>query len=156
VNGDNYTFTNANGDVLGYTSGTNFANGGDNTAWGITFQTSEEGAMVPNYSGFVVNNVNTPVRAIALNSNHNFGPYHTQNIGGENYNFFLDMFATVGGGTLTCATPTFTPEAGTYFEEQTVAIACTTADATIYYTLDGSEPDENSEVYETPITVRKA
>ena len=156
VNGDNYTFTNANGDVLGYTSGTNFANGGDNTAWGITFQTSEEGAMVPNYSGFVVNNVNTPVRAIALNSNHNFGPYHTQNIGGENYNFFLDMFATVGGGTLTCATPTFTPEAGTYFEEQTVAIACTTADATIYYTLDGSEPDENSEVYETPITVAES
>lgn len=156
VNGDNYTFTNANGDVLGYTSGTNFANGGDNTAWGITFQTSEEGAMVPNYSGFVVNNVNTPVRAIALNSNHNFGPYHTQNIGGENYNFFIDMFATVGGGTLTCATPTFTPEAGTYFEEQTVAIACTTADATIYYTLDGSEPDENSEVYETPITVAES
>lgn len=156
VNGDNYTFTNANGDVLGYTSGTNFANGGDNTAWGITYQTSEEGAMVPNYSGFVVNNVNTPVRAIALNSNHNFGPYHTQNIGGENYNFFLDMFATVGGGTLTCATPTFTPEAGTYFEEQTVAIACTTADATIYYTLDGSEPDENSEVYETPITVAES
>lgn len=156
VNGDNYTFTNANGDVLGYTSGTNFANGGDNTAWGITFQTSEEGAMVPNYSGFVVNNVNTPVRAIALNSNHNFGPYHTQNIGGENYNFFLDMFATVGGGTLTCATPIFTPEAGTYFEEQTVAIACTTADATIYYTLDGSEPDENSEVYETPITVAES
>lgn len=156
VNGDNYTFTNANGDVLGYTSGTNFANGGDNTAWAITYQTSEEGAMVPNYSGFVVNNVNTPVRAIALNSNHNFGPYHTQNMGGSGYNFFLDIFATVGGGTLTCATPTFTPEAGTYFEEQTVAIACTTADATIYYTLDGSEPDENSEVYETPITVAES
>ena len=156
LNGDNYTFTNANGDVLGYNSSTNFANGGDNTAWGITYQTSEEGAMVPNYSGFVVNNVNTPVRAIALNSNHNFGPYHTQNMGGSGYNFFLDIFATVGGGTPTCATPTFTPEAGTYFEEQTVAIACTTADATIYYTLDGSEPDENSEVYETPITVAES
>lgn len=156
VDGDNYTFTNANGNVLGYTSGTNFANGGDNTAWGITYQTSESGAMVPNYSGFVVNNVNTPVRAIALNSNHNFGPYHTQNIGGDSYNFFLDMFATVGGGTLTCATPTFTPEAGTYYEAQTVEIACSTADATIYYTLDGTEPDDNSEVYETPITVAES
>ena len=153
VNGANYTFTNANGDVLGYTSSTNFSQGGDNTAWTITFQTSEDGAMVPNYSGFVVNNVNVAVRAIALNSNHNFGPYHTQNMTADNYNFFLDMFATVGGGTLTCATPTFTPEGGTYYEAQEVEIACSTADATIYYTLDGSDPDENSTVYTAPIAV---
>ena len=156
VNGDNYTFTNANGDVLGYNSSTNFANGGDNTAWSITYQTSEEGAMVPNYSGFVVGNVNTPVRAIALNSNHNFGPYHTQNMTSDQYNFFLDMFATVGGGTPVCAAPVFTPEAGTYYEAQTVEITCSTADATIYYTLDGSDPDENSEVYEAPITVTES
>lgn len=153
VNGENYTFTNANGDVLGYTSGTNFATGGDNTAWAITYQTSEEGAMVPNYSAFVVNNVNVAVRAIALNSNHNFGPYHTQNMTSDQYNFFLDIFANAGGGTLTCATPTFTPEAGTYYEAQEVTIACTTADATIYYTLDGSDPDDDSEVYTEPISV---
>ena len=156
VNGENYTFTNANGDVLGYNSGTNFANGGDNTAWAISFQTSEEGAMVPNYSGFVVNNVNVAVRAIALNSNHNFGPYHTQNMGGEGYNFFLDMFATVGGGTLTCAAPTFAPEGGTYYEAQEVALACSTADATIYYTLDGTDPTENSSVYTAPIAVAES
>ena len=153
VNGDNYTFTNANGDVLGYNSSTNFANGGDNTAWGITYQTSEEGAMVPNYSGFVVNNVNTPVRAIALNSNHNFGPYHTQNMGGSGYNFFLDIFATVGGGTPTCATPTFSPEGGTYYEAQEVTISCTTDDVLIFYTLDGTDPDVNSPVYISPLTI---
>ena len=153
VNGDNYTFTNANGDVLGYNSGTNFANGGDNTAWGITYQTSEEGAMVPNYSGFVVNNVNTPVRAIALNNNHNFGPYHTQNMGGSGYNFFLDIFATVGGGTPTCATPTFSPEGGTYYEAQEVTISCTTDDVLIFYTLDGTDPDVNSPVYISPLTI---
>lgn len=156
VNGDNYTFTNANGDVLGYTSGTNFATGGDNTAWAITYQTSEATAMVPEYSAFVINNVNNVLRAIALNSNHNFGPYHTQNIASETYNFFIDMFVSSGGGTLTCATPTFTPEAGTYYEEQTVAIACSTADATIYYTLDGTDPDENSAVYEEPIAVNES
>lgn len=156
VNGDNYTFTNANGDVLGYTSSTNFATGGDNTAWAITFMTSEATAMVPEYSAFVINNVNTPVRAFALNSNHNFGPYHTQNIAADNYNFFIDMFATTGGGTLTCATPTFTPEAGTYYETQEVTIACNTADATIYYTLDGTDPDENSAVYSEPIAVAES
>ena len=153
VNGANYTFTNANGDVLGYTSSTNFATGGDNTAWAITYQTSEATAMVPNYSAFVINNVNNAVRAFALNSNHNFGPYHTQNMAADNYNFFIDMFATVGGGTLTCATPTFTPEAGTYYEAQEVTIACSTADATIYYTLDGSDPTSESAVYTEPIAV---
>ncbi len=156
VDGANYTFTNANGDVLGYNSSTNFATGGDNTAWTITFETSEATAMVPEYSAFVINNVNTPVRAFALNSNHNYGAYHTQNMAADNYNFFIDMFATTGGGTLTCATPTFTPEAGTYYEAQTVAIACATADATIYYTLDGTEPDENSAVYSEPIAVAES
>lgn len=156
VDSANYTFTNANGDVLGYNSSTNFANGGDNTAWAITFQTSEATAMVPEYSAFVINNVNNAVRAFALNSNHNFGPYHTQNMAADNYNFFIDMFATVGGGTLTCATPTFTPEAGTYYEAQEVTIACSTADATIYYTTDGTEPDENSAVYSAPISVAES
>lgn len=156
VNGDSYTFTNANGEVLGYTSSTNFSPGGDNTAWAISYQTSEATAMVPEYSAFVINNVNNAVRAFALNSNHNFGPYHTQNIASETYNFFIDMFVTDGGGTLVCAAPTFTPEAGTYFEEQTVSIACNTADATIYYTLDGSDPDENSEVYSEPIAVAES
>ena len=152
IDGDSYTFTNANGDVLGYTSSTNFSPGGDNTAWAITYQTSEATAMVPEYSAFVVNNVNNAVRAIALNGNHNFGPYHTQNIASETYNFFLDIFATAGG-TPVCATPTFTPEAGTYYEEQEVAISCGTPEATIYYTIDGSDPTTDSEVYTEPIAV---
>ncbi len=151
-----YTFTNANGDVLGYTSSTNFATGGDNIAWAITYQTSEATAMVPEYSAFVINNVNTPIRAFALNSNHNFGPYHTQNMAADNYNFFIDIFATAGGGTLTCATPTFAPEAGTYYEEQEVTLACITADATIYYTTDGSDPTAESAVYTEPIAVAES
>ena len=131
-----YTFTNAEGELIGYTSSTNFATGGDNTEWGITIQTSEEGAMVPNYTGFVIANVNNSVRAFALNSNHNFGPYHTQNMNGSGYNFYLDLFVKTEGGvppTPTVATPTFTPAAGTYFETQTVSIACATNGATIYY-----------------------
>ena len=136
VTDNGYTFTNAAGDLIGYTSSTNFATGGDNTEWAITIQTSEEGAMVPNYTGFVINNVNNDVRAFALNSSHNFGPYHTQNMGGSGYNFFLDLFVKTEGGeppVPTVATPTFTPEGGTYFEEQSVSIACATDGATIHY-----------------------
>ena len=131
TDGTNYTFTTAGGDVLGYTSSTNFATGGDNTAWTIVPGTSEEGAMVPGYSGFVITNGNVTNRAFALNSNHNFGPYHTQNLNGNGYNFFLDMFVIGGTGTMVCATPTFTPAAGTYYEEQEITISCATADATI-------------------------
>ncbi|MBQ3709113.1 MAG: chitobiase/beta-hexosaminidase C-terminal domain-containing protein [Bacteroidales bacterium] len=154
TDGTNYTFTNANGDVLGYSSSTNFATGGDNINWTITEGTSEATAMVPEYTAFNIINGNVTNRAFALNSNHNYGAYHTQNMAGENYNFFIDMFATSGTPvTPTCATPTFDPVGGTYFEEQTVTITCSTADATIYYTLDGSDPTPNSMVYSEPIEV---
>lgn len=157
VTNNGYTFTNAAGDLIGYSSSTNFATGGDNTEWAITIQTSEEGAMVPNYTGFVINNVNNDVRAFALNSNHNFGPYHTQNMGGSGYNFFLDLFVKTEGGeppVPTVATPTFTPEGGTYFEEQSVSIACATDGATIYYsTTSATGPWE---AYTAPLTVSES
>ncbi len=154
VTDNGYTFTNAAGELIGYSSGTNFATGGDNTEWTIDIQTAEEGAMVPNYTGFVISNVNNEVRAFALNSNHNFGPYHTQNMGGSGYNFFLDLFVKTEGvepPTPVVATPTFTPAAGTYYEPQEVTISCATDGATIYY----STVSENGpwEEYEEAITV---
>ena len=133
--GNGYTFTNANGELIGYSSSTNFATDGDNTAWSIEIGTSEGTAMVPNYTGFVITNVNNPVRAFALNGSHNFGPYHTQNMTGENYNFFLDIFMQGEGGPCTVAAPTFNPAGGTYYESQNVTINCATPDATIYYSL---------------------
>ena len=150
---DGYTFTNAAGDTIGYTSGTNFATNGDNTAWSIEVGTSAESAMVPNYTGFVINNVNNTLRAFALNASHNFGPYHTQNIAGDSYNFFLDIFMQGEGGTPTVAAPTFMPEAGTYYEAQEVTLSCTTEGATIYYNLESEEGPWT--VYEGPITAEE-
>lgn len=156
VSGTNYTFTNASNELIGYTSSTNFTTGGDNTAWSIELSTAGDEAMVPNYSGFVITNVNNDVRHFALNSNHNFGPYHSNNLNNNGYNFYLDLFVKGEGGTPTTpvvATPTFTPEAGTYFEAQTVTIACATDSATIYYTLNGTDPDSTSLVYTSPFTI---
>lgn len=51
------------------------------------------------------------------------------------------------------ATPTFSPTAGTYTGAQNVTISCETADATIYYTTNGSNPTTSSSVYSTPISV---
>ena len=64
---------------------------------------------------------------------------------------------TYTSGT-TCATPTFTPAAGTVLSGTTVAISTTTADATIYYTM-GANPDDpttSSAVYSTPIEITEA
>ena len=52
------------------------------------------------------------------------------------------------------ATPVFTPGGGTYTTVQTVTIASATEGAAIYYTTDGSTPDEsNGTLYSGPVTV---
>ncbi len=60
-----------------------------------------------------------------------------------------------GSTTEKVATPTFSPAGGTYTEAQSVEISCATDGATIYYTIDGTDPDENSDVYSSAINVDK-
>ena len=52
--------------------------------------------------------------------------------------------------------PVFSPAAGTYTEAQRVTISCATEGATIYYTLDGSEPTMGSAVYTAPVPVSES
>lgn len=49
--------------------------------------------------------------------------------------------------------PTFSPESGVYLGPQTVEISCTTAEATIYYTTDGTEPTTESNVYSSAFSI---
>ena len=51
------------------------------------------------------------------------------------------------------AMPTFSPEAGTYTAVQSVTLSTTTDGATIYYTIDGTEPTTESTQYTEPIEV---
>ena len=53
----------------------------------------------------------------------------------------------------TVATPAFSPMGGSVAAGSTVIISCDTDGATIYYTTDGSEPDESSTVYADGVTV---
>lgn len=53
---------------------------------------------------------------------------------------------------LKCATPTFSPVAGTYTGAQDVAISCGTAGADIFYSTDGTDPDGSNE-YSSAINV---
>jgi len=49
--------------------------------------------------------------------------------------------------------PAFAPAAGTYSSTQNVALSSGTADATIYYTTDGTAPTAASTLYTSPIAV---
>jgi hypothetical protein len=58
-------------------------------------------------------------------------------------------------GTPLVETPVFNIPSSTITEDQQVSIVCETPGATIYYTIDGSQPGENSLVYEQPIVVSR-
>ncbi len=49
--------------------------------------------------------------------------------------------------------PTFTPAGGTYSSAQEVTLSSTTPNAAIYYTIDGSAPTTNSNLYGGAIAV---
>ena len=70
-------------------------------------------------------------------------------VGGLNFGW-LEINET--GGTSTVATPTITPNGGTYSAPVAVSLQ-TTPGATIYYTTDGSTPGTGSTVYSGPFTL---
>jgi len=49
--------------------------------------------------------------------------------------------------------PEISLESGYYPETQTLEIICLTENSNIYYTTDGSEPDESSNLYNNPLTI---
>ncbi len=70
---------------------------------------------------------------------------------GPGTNYRVKVIADDGAGEV--AQPVFDPPGGTYSDPQSVSISCATNGATIRYTEDGSEPDETSTEYTTPIEV---
>ena len=55
--------------------------------------------------------------------------------------------------TLKCATPTFSPAAGTYTGAQSVSMSCATDGAAIHYTTNGIDPTGSSTTYSSAISV---
>lgn len=64
-----------------------------------------------------------------------------------------DINITNFGGTLPVATPAFNPPSGQYFGSLDVTITCSTPDASIFYTTDGTEPTQSSTPYTDPVNI---
>ena len=69
-----------------------------------------------------------------------------------NAQFQVDVYGLFNGQPAAAA-PVITPAGGTFGASQSVTLSTTTASATIYYTLDGTEPTPASTVYTEPITI---
>ncbi|MBQ9465954.1 MAG: chitobiase/beta-hexosaminidase C-terminal domain-containing protein [Muribaculaceae bacterium] len=68
--------------------------------------------------------------------------------------FCIQSFTvTTPSSSATVDTPTFSPVGGTYTSAQSVTINCTTSDATIHYTTDGTTPTSSSATYSSAINV---
>ena len=89
---------------------------------------------------------------------YNFVGWYASEEATESYDFTT---AVKGNLTLTArwqemntvAAPTATPISGEVEEGTTVALSCETEGATIYFTLNGETPTENSTEYTTPIVI---
>lgn len=68
----------------------------------------------------------------------------------------LPVKVTNASGKEVVAAPTFSVPAGEVAEGTEVAIECATEGATIYYTLDGTNPTAASTVYSTPVVINEA
>ena len=71
--------------------------------------------------------------------------------GGKYYSTLIGSIEAAAGFV---AAPEFDVPEGEYSEAQTVTITCATTGASIYYTLDGSDPTTSSTLYDgTPLTI---
>ena len=59
----------------------------------------------------------------------------------------------LSGGNPTVATPIISPSTNTYYSAFDASISCSTEGATIYYTTNGSDPDNTSTLYTAPINI---
>ena len=100
-----------------------------------------------------------------LHELYNSAQAGTRDTAGGYLNFTLPLVAdghayvgtanqlSIYGGGYWVAAPTIAPNGGSVFPGNSVALSCATIFARIYYTLDGSEPTENSTLYTAPFTL---
>lgn len=129
-------------EYLGYNSGTNFRVESTAYAWNVV----EEGEDTFRFTASRDTN-----RAIAWQENNNgdptnrYGAYATSNAGGTDYVFDLLVFkSTSSSEPGTVAAPQASPQSGAVASGTEITLTCATTGASIYYTLDESDPSSTN------------
>ncbi len=65
----------------------------------------------------------------------------------------VDFYGVTGLEPSVVETPVISETSGNYIDPLTVSITCETEGARIYYTTDGTTPNESSSLYDTPLTI---
>ena len=110
--------------------------------------------LTPTFAAETTTTINRPSGADWSNCYYKF-VYNVSVSGGSNrFVQFIqaDFYKQEGSGPV-IATPTFSPAGGEYITAQNVTISCETQGATIYYTTNGSDPDNTSTQFTSAIPV---
>ena len=89
------------------------------------------------------------------NDNFTYFAFYQNGKAASGTNYLASSDAIVVTYIPSCAIPTFTPNGGLFVGSQEISLACTTTNATIYYTTDGSTPTTSSSVYTEPFTINE-
>ena len=110
--------------------------------------------LTPTFTANATTTINRPTGADWSNCYYKF--VYNVSVSGNTNRFVqfikADFYKQEGSGPV-IATPTFSPAGGEYITAQNVTISCETQGATIYYTTDGSTPDNTSTQYTATIPV---
>lgn len=161
---DGYTFY-PNGTTSSWLSCTTNANSGTNDNIRITDNASYRNVWTTDANGLKTKD-SYVARWLCCYNSADFRGYVSASQTGDNISICYKYTSgtTYSNYMTTCAaptqvaTPTFSPDGGTYDDDQTVTISCETANAAIYYTLttDGStptDPTSSSTPYSSTITI---
>lgn len=154
--GTEYTLQSKSGYYIGgksstgidYNKNNSFVHTFEVTSSGVTIQTQYDGSA----------------RYLRYNatSGQNRFRYYNSSVTVKDVTLYVKKGRTYAGYSTTCAEavevakPTFSVAGGEYSEAQSVEISCATEGATIYYTLDGTEPTNASTKYAGAINVMKS
>ena len=132
-----------------YTTGTGVRMYGNNTLT-ITASNATMSSIVFTYSqnnkNLVVDNGTYTQNTGTWTGSASSVTFTAESGSGHNRIQAIEVTYTISGDTPIVATPTFNPASGTEFgnEGLQVSISCETEGVDLYYTLDGSEPDDES------------
>lgn len=120
------------------------------TNGGTIWETIGSPVTVPKWSGTML----TYSFPVNYNGNIRFKLVVTcRTINNPNEQFNIDDFMVTDFGTEQVAMPTSNVPTGVYETPQTVTLISTAAGASVYYTIDGTEPTAASTLYSSPISV---